>query len=190
LVELASICVARLALIIVLDQFSRSMYRGTVRAYVQDRKALEGIEFGHYAAVYTPWQKTFFFLPLGHSAELAHLQTAVGLAEELVGQAPAELRRASSTRRRRPVATATSSRASGAILIGTQSWAGNPPWRNWTTWPAGSAEATGTLLRIRFEPDGVPCAPYGDPHAFGSRVRRTEIRERSRHSRLRLLSKK
>jgi uncharacterized protein (DUF924 family) len=88
---------SRLALIIVLDQFSRSVYRGTAWAYAQDPKALalalEGIELGHYAALDTPWQKTFFFLPLGHSEELAHLETAVGLAEELVGPAPAELRR-------------------------------------------------------------------------------------------------
>ena len=88
---------SRLALIIVLDQFSRSIHRGTARAYAQDQKALglalEGIEIGHYAALETPWEKTFFFLPLGHSEELAHLERAVGLAEELVAQAPAELRR-------------------------------------------------------------------------------------------------
>jgi hypothetical protein len=48
---------SRLALIIVLDQFSRSVYRGTARAYAQDPKALalalEAIEFGHYAALGT-----------------------------------------------------------------------------------------------------------------------------------------
>jgi uncharacterized protein (DUF924 family) len=87
----------RLALIIVLDQFSRSLYRGTARAFAQDQKALalalQGIEIGHYAALETPWEKTFFFLPLGHSEELTHLEVAVKLAEELVEQAPAELRR-------------------------------------------------------------------------------------------------
>jgi uncharacterized protein (DUF924 family) len=40
-----------------------------------------------------PWEKTFFFLPLGHSEELAHLEHAVKLAEELAEQAPPELRR-------------------------------------------------------------------------------------------------
>ena len=88
---------SRLALIIVLDQFSRSVHRGTPRAFAQDPKALalaiEGIEIGHYGALETPWEKTFFFLPLGHSEELTHLEAAVRLAEELVGQAPAELRR-------------------------------------------------------------------------------------------------
>jgi uncharacterized protein (DUF924 family) len=87
----------RLALIIVLDQFSRSLYRDTARAFAQDPKALaltlQGIETGHYAALETPWDKTFFFLPLGHSEELKHLETAVQLAEELVAKGPAELRR-------------------------------------------------------------------------------------------------
>ena len=42
----------RLALIIVLDQFSRSLYRDTARAFAQDPKALaltlEGLEIGHF----------------------------------------------------------------------------------------------------------------------------------------------
>ena len=88
---------SRLALIIVLDQFSRSVHRGTARAFAQDGKALalalEGLEVGHYAVLETPWEKTFFFLPLGHSEELAHQETAVKLAEELLQRAPAELRR-------------------------------------------------------------------------------------------------
>ena len=88
---------SRLALIIVLDQFSRSLYRGTARAFAQDPQALaltlEGVEIGHYAALKTPWEKTFFFLPLGHSEDLTHLEVAVKLAGELVEQASAELRR-------------------------------------------------------------------------------------------------
>ncbi len=88
---------SRLALIIVLDQFSRSVYRNTARAFAQDPKALklalEGIEIGHYAALATPWEKTFFFLPLGHSEDFSHVQKAVQLAEELVERAPPELRK-------------------------------------------------------------------------------------------------
>ena len=87
---------SRLALIIVLDQFSRTIYRGTAQAFAQDPKALrlarEGIEVGHYTALETPWEKTFFFLPLGHSEELAILERAVDLAEELVKEAPQERR--------------------------------------------------------------------------------------------------
>ena len=88
---------SRLALILVLDQFSRSLYRGTAQAFAQDQQALtfalQGIGNGHYAALQTPWEKTFFFLPLGHSEELTHLEEAVRLAEELVSQSPAECRR-------------------------------------------------------------------------------------------------
>lgn len=87
----------RLALIIVLDQFSRSLYKDTPRAFAQDQKALalalEGIEIGHFTALETPWEKTFFFLPLGHSEELAHLERTVTLAEQLSENAPPELRR-------------------------------------------------------------------------------------------------
>ena len=87
---------SRLALIIILDQFSRSFYRGTAQAFAQDPKALalalQGIEIGHYAALATPWEKTFFFLPLGHAEELASVEVAVRLAEELAVQAPPELR--------------------------------------------------------------------------------------------------
>src|SRR5262245_32411184 len=58
---------SRLALIIVLDQFSRSLYRGTVRAFAQDQRALvlagQGLKRGEYAALATPWEKMFFFLP-------------------------------------------------------------------------------------------------------------------------------
>jgi uncharacterized protein (DUF924 family) len=88
---------SRLALIIVLDQFPRSVHRGAARAFAQDQKALalalQGIEIGHYATLETPWEKTFFFLPLGHAEELTHLEAAVELAEELVGKALPELRR-------------------------------------------------------------------------------------------------
>ena len=88
---------SRLALIIVLDQFSRSLFRNTARAFAQDPKALdlalEGIEIGHYAALVTPWEKTFFFLPLGHSEDLSPVQKALRLAEELVEPAPPEFQK-------------------------------------------------------------------------------------------------
>ena len=49
---------SRLALIVVLDQFSRSIHRGTARAFAQDANALalalEGIEIGHSADLETP----------------------------------------------------------------------------------------------------------------------------------------
>ena len=88
---------SRLALIVVLDQFSRSLHRGTAGAFAQDPKALslalEGIETGHYGMLDSPWEKTFFLLPLGHSEQLAHLEHAVSLAEQLAEGAPPQFRR-------------------------------------------------------------------------------------------------
>ena len=87
---------SRLALIVVLDQFSRSAYRGSSRAYANDPKArsltLEGIASSHYAALAEPWEKTFFILPLGHSEQLDDLERAVELATKLVGEAREDLR--------------------------------------------------------------------------------------------------
>jgi uncharacterized protein (DUF924 family) len=87
---------SRLALIIALDQFSRSVYRGSGRAFSNDPKALSltlgGLASGQYAALEAPWEKTFFVLPLGHSEQLENLDLVVKLTEELVREAPAELR--------------------------------------------------------------------------------------------------
>jgi len=83
---------SRLALILVMDQFSRSIHRGDARAYALDATARSlarlGIAAGHYAALVSPWEKTFFFLPLGHSEDLSDLDEAVRLADELVHAAP------------------------------------------------------------------------------------------------------
>src|SRR5262245_45897899 len=87
---------SRLALIIVLDQFSRSIHRGSARAYANDPKALalarEGIENGHAAALDHPWEQLFFGLPLGHSEDLASQELGVKLIEQLASEAPPELR--------------------------------------------------------------------------------------------------
>jgi uncharacterized protein (DUF924 family) len=87
---------SRLALIIVLDQFSRTIHRGTAGAFAQDPKAaaltLEGLANGHYAALGSHWEKLFFTLPLGHSENPAHLDRAVELTEALIEEGPRELR--------------------------------------------------------------------------------------------------
>ncbi|GJD22808.1 protein of unknown function DUF924 [Rivularia sp. IAM M-261] len=87
---------SRLALIIILDQFSRTIYRGTAQAFAIDSKAcaltLQGIDIGHYAALENPWEKTFFFLPLGHSENIKNQELAVELAEQLVLEAPLQYR--------------------------------------------------------------------------------------------------
>ncbi len=81
----------RLALIVVLDQFSRGVFAGTAAAFAQDPKALaltlEGLDNGHYDELAFAWERTFFILPLGHSEHLAHLERVVRLTERLVEKA-------------------------------------------------------------------------------------------------------
>jgi uncharacterized protein (DUF924 family) len=67
----------RLALIILLDQFSRHIFRGTPDAFAADAKAvaltLDGIALGMDAALPTSAQRLFFHMPLMH-AEDGNLQ--------------------------------------------------------------------------------------------------------------------
>jgi uncharacterized protein (DUF924 family) len=85
----------RLALIIVLDQFSRNVYRGSPLSYAQDEKALqlalEGIELGMDREL-GAMERVFFWLPLGHSEELALHERSVVHAEEEAANAPSHLR--------------------------------------------------------------------------------------------------
>lgn len=89
----------RLALIIVLDQFPRSIWRATPRAYANDERTLalclDGHENGHYAALEVPWFKTTYNLPLGHCEgpdHLARLDFAIQLGRDLLKDVPAALR--------------------------------------------------------------------------------------------------
>jgi uncharacterized protein (DUF924 family) len=85
----------RLALIVVLDQFSRNVYRGSSLSYAQDEKALElaveGIDAGMDREL-TPMERIFFWLPLGHSEELALQERSVHHQEEEAANAPPHLR--------------------------------------------------------------------------------------------------
>ena len=87
---------SRLALIIVLDQFSRSLHGGTALAYAQDGRAMglaaDGLERGFYDQLTTVWEKTFFMMPLGHSERLADLDRCIGLADALIAEAPVQVR--------------------------------------------------------------------------------------------------
>lgn len=89
----------RLALIVILDQFSRSVWRDGVRAYAQDVRALalvtEGLSNGHYASLETPWFKVVHGLPLGHCEGPDHLQRLdllISLREKIAAGAPIPLR--------------------------------------------------------------------------------------------------
>ena len=75
-----------LALVIVLDQFSRNLYRGDARSFAQDAHALEcareALARGD-EAVLQPVQRQFLYLPLEHSEDLADQERCVELMRSL-----------------------------------------------------------------------------------------------------------
>ncbi len=88
----------RLSLIIVLDQFSRSLWRGTPGAFAQDvaalKLALTGLEAGHYEALDTPWFKIAYTQPLGHCEGPDHLERIdllIRLRKQIASAAPDHL---------------------------------------------------------------------------------------------------
>ena len=86
----------RLALIVLLDQFSRNIYRGSARAYAQDLQALSltvsGMQLGADATL-DPVERLFFYMPLMHAESLDVQEESVAAFRRLVEEAPAELRR-------------------------------------------------------------------------------------------------
>jgi uncharacterized protein (DUF924 family) len=85
----------RLALLLALDQFPRSLWRDTPAAYGQDikaaRLALEGVTNGHVQAV-PPWERLFYIIALGHCEGPDHLDRIAlmdRLSEALIADMPA-----------------------------------------------------------------------------------------------------
>lgn len=76
----------RLALIILLDQFSRNIYRGTPASFEADTKALEltlrGIENGLDKELSLE-ERSFFCLPLRHAEDLEMQQLGLAKTREL-----------------------------------------------------------------------------------------------------------
>ncbi len=84
----------RLALILLLDQLPRNLYRGSRRAFASDDAAraltLDGLDLGHDGRL-TPIERVFFYMPLEHSERVADQDRCVGLFEVLEARAPAGL---------------------------------------------------------------------------------------------------
>ena len=80
----------RLALILLTDQFPRSIYRNSAKAFAFDSRALSlshaGIDAGFDVSL-RPLERVFFYLPLEHSESLADQQRAVSLFQKLVDEA-------------------------------------------------------------------------------------------------------
>jgi len=77
---------AALALIVVLDQFPRNMFRGTARAFSTDSQALAAargaLERG-LDQVLSPAERTFVYMPFEHAEDLAAQRRALALFEAL-----------------------------------------------------------------------------------------------------------
>lgn len=85
---------SRLALILLLDQFTRNIYRGSGQAFAGDHRAvtlvLEGLARGMDREL--PWVgRVFFLMPLMHAEDEDLQQRCVQEFESLQAQAPAEI---------------------------------------------------------------------------------------------------
>jgi uncharacterized protein (DUF924 family) len=78
--------IGALALVILLDQFSRNLHRGSPEAFAADAKARAvaraAIEAGFDQAV-GPVERMFFYLPFEHSEDLADQEESVRLFDTL-----------------------------------------------------------------------------------------------------------
>jgi len=83
-----------LALVLILDQFPRNLYRGSPRAFESDSKACEIAVFVVEAGLdreLHPVEASFLYLPLEHSEDLVVQDRSVELFEKLVSRAPVDL---------------------------------------------------------------------------------------------------
>lgn len=75
-----------LALILLLDQFPRNMFRDSPQSFATDEKALETAKYAlkqGYDIQLLPVQRWFIYLPFEHSENLEHQRQAVALFETL-----------------------------------------------------------------------------------------------------------
>lgn len=85
----------RLALILLLDQFTRSIYRGSVDAFSGDQRAellcRQGIINGHDTALETS-ERLFFYMPLEHAEDISAQNLCVAQLEAMLCTTPREQR--------------------------------------------------------------------------------------------------
>ncbi len=80
-----------LALILLLDQFPRNMFRGTARVYATDSQALSVAQHAvarEFDRALTPTERVFVYLPFEHSENLDAQLESVRLLRTLVDQDP------------------------------------------------------------------------------------------------------
>lgn len=80
----------RLALVILLDQLSRNIHRGTPAAFAQDARVLplveEALALGD-DRLFNPLARTLLYLPLMHHEDVALLDRCIGLYESALAEA-------------------------------------------------------------------------------------------------------
>ncbi|MFT5691755.1 MAG: hypothetical protein ACI92E_001085 [Oceanicoccus sp.] len=82
-----------LALVLVLDQFTRNIFRGTVQAFAGDYLALRVVKDSVERGVDNQLsivQKSFFYMPFEHSESLQDQNLSVDLFTNLLDDAPAD----------------------------------------------------------------------------------------------------
>lgn len=83
-----------LALIIILDQFSRHIYRNTARSFAQDKQAIKLVQYGidqglDQSLFYV--QRKFFYMPLMHAEDLEIQKLSIEMFTRLRDEVPSEL---------------------------------------------------------------------------------------------------
>jgi uncharacterized protein (DUF924 family) len=85
----------RLALVVLLDQFSRNIHRDTPRAFAQDRRActtaLEAITLGD-EGVLSLVERSFLYMPFMHAEDVDLQHNSVAAFERICTRATTELR--------------------------------------------------------------------------------------------------
>lgn len=80
-----------LALVVLLDQFPRNLWRGTARAFAHDAQALrtarEAVARGHLPNL-APVEQAFLILPFQHSEAIEDQRESVRLSSEIAEAAP------------------------------------------------------------------------------------------------------
>ena len=86
----------RLALIILLDQFSRHIHRGSAESFAQDMKSqqlcIEGISAGDDLNLH-PVERSFFYMPLQHAEDMERQDLGIEAYTQLIQDVPEQYRK-------------------------------------------------------------------------------------------------
>lgn len=80
-----------LALVLLLDQFPRNLFRGQPQSFATDPQALEAAQFAiasNYESVLLPVERVFLYMPFEHSENPSHQHDSVIKFQALVDEAP------------------------------------------------------------------------------------------------------